>query len=58
MIDLPRRLNVSQMTPAELAINSALVAVAEQGDDPRLEMATTALLQARTNVADFVDGVE
>jgi hypothetical protein len=43
------------MTPAELAIRNAMLAVEEAGCDVQLTDAVTLLAQARDKVADFVD---
>lgn len=54
---IPRRICVDRMTPAELAIREAVLAVEAAGADPRLTDAVVLLHQARERVADFVDGV-
>lgn len=57
MINWIRRCDLLTMTPAEIAIRNALVAVEEMGADPRLTDAVTLLDNAKEAVADFVDGV-
>ncbi len=57
-MDIPRRIRVDQMTPAELAIREAKRVVEEAGCDVRLTNAIVLLSQAQDAVADFVDGVE
>lgn len=56
--EIPRRLCVDKMTPAELAIREASLAVEAAGADLRLTQAVMLLQAAREKVADFVDGVE
>lgn len=58
MTEIPRRIRVDLMTPAELAIHKAMHAVEEAGCDARLTEALTLLQQAREKVADFVDCIE
>lgn len=57
MNGVPRRIQVEKMTPAELAIRSALHAVEDLPPDPRLTEAGILLISAQEYVADFVDGV-
>jgi len=57
MDDIPRRIRIDQMTPAELAIREAVRIVEEAGADVRLTAAVILLTQAQHKVADFVDGV-
>jgi len=54
--DIPRRICIDKMTPAELAITDAMRCVEEAGCDTRLTEAVMLLSQARDKVADFVDG--
>jgi hypothetical protein len=54
-IGIPRRIRVDLMTPAELAIREAVIAVEAAGCHPRLTDAVILLGQARDAVADFVD---
>ena len=53
--NIPRRICLDLMTPAELAIIEAVRAVEEAGAHPRLTDAVNLLSQARDAVADFVD---
>lgn len=53
----PRRIRVDRMTPAELAIREAMLAVEAAGADERLTAAVMLLGRAREHVADFVDCV-
>ena len=55
MIDIPRRIRVDLMCPAELAIRSAILAVEVMGADPTLTDAVCHLQNARDHVADYVD---
>ena len=45
------------MTPAELAIRAAIIAVEDVGADIRLTQAVTLLSAAQTRLADFIDGI-
>lgn len=57
MSDIPRRIQVENMTPAELAIRAARAEV-EQGEaDVRLTDAVVLLNAAQDAVADYVDNV-
>lgn len=56
-MDIPRRICVDKMTPAELAIRAAIQAVEALPPDTRLTDAVVLLDQAKDKVADFVDGV-
>jgi hypothetical protein len=56
--DIPRRIQMEKMCPAELAILEAVGVVEGMGCDPRLTDAVILLGKARDKVADFVDGVE
>ena len=55
MSDIPRRIRIDLMTPAELAIRAAVIAVEEAGCDERLTDAVVLLQEAKERVADFVD---
>lgn len=57
MNEIPRRSRIDLMTPAELAIRNALMAVEDVGADIRLTQAVTLLSAAQTRLADFIDGV-
>lgn len=54
--EIPRRACLDHMTPAELAIRNAQIAVDEAGADVLLTEAGDLLSEAREKVADFVDG--
>lgn len=56
--DAPRRCYLDLMTPAELAIRAACLAVEEMPADVRLTDAVVLLGQAKDAVADFVDGIQ
>jgi hypothetical protein len=53
---IPRRIDVNQLTPAELAIRNAMLEVEKMAADTRLTEAVVLLGQAKEKVADFVDG--
>lgn len=53
----PRRNQLDQNTPAELAIREAIQAVERAGAHPLLTEAVCLLQSAKERVADFVDGV-
>lgn len=55
--DIPRRNRIDRFTPAEKAIYDAAQAVEAMPADVRLTNAGIKLTEARTLVADFVDGV-
>ena len=55
--DIPRRVRIDLMTPAELAITNAMYAVEEAGCDVRLTEAVVLLRQSRDKVADYYDKV-
>lgn len=57
-VDWNRRATVERMIPAETAIMAAVDAVEELPADERLTRAVVLLGEARTAVADYVDGVE
>ena len=52
---LPRRRDIEQMEPAELAIRQALLAVEAMPAHPDLTEAVILLSQAQNHVADFID---
>lgn len=56
-METPRRCRIDLFTPAEKAIQDAVIAVEEAGCDPRLTDAVVLLQEARNKVADFVDNV-
>ena len=57
MSDIPRRAQIENMTPAELAIRAARAEV-EQGEaDVRLTDAVILLNAAQDAVADYVDSI-
>ncbi len=58
MDDIPRRIRIDLMTPAELAIREAVHAVECAGAHPLLTEAVNLLGQAQNKVADFVDQKE
>jgi hypothetical protein len=53
--DIPRRIRVDLMTPAELAIRNAVAEVEKAGCDPWLTDAVVLLGKAQSKVADYVD---
>lgn len=53
--EIPRRIRIDLMTPAELAITEAIRVVELMGADVRLTEAVILLGQARDRVADYVD---
>jgi hypothetical protein len=53
--DLPRRIHVELLSPAELAIRAAVQEVEKLAADVRLTDAVILLGQAKDKVADFVD---
>ncbi len=57
MSDLPRRVYVEKLTPAELAIRTAIIAVEELPADERLTDAVVLLSRAKDKVGDYVDGI-
>jgi hypothetical protein len=56
--EIPRRICIDRLTPAETAIRAAVDAVERAGAHPLLTDAVVLLGRARDRVADFVDGVE
>ena len=57
MTEISRRNRLDALTPAETAIRNAMLAVEALPPDTRLTEAVTLLQEARTKVADYVDGV-
>ena len=55
IMEIPRRNRIDLMTPAELAIRNAVVAVEEVGADELLTEAVILLGQAQEKVADYID---
>lgn len=55
---IPRRIDVLRLTPAELAIRAAMLAVEEVGADLRLTDAVCLLQEAKDRVADYIDGIK
>lgn len=55
MSNIPRRIRLDLMTPAELAIHNAIQEVEKVGADRKLTGAVTYLLRAKALVADYVD---
>lgn len=53
----PRRICIDRLTPTELAIREALIAVEKLPPDVRLTEAVVLLGKAQDKVADYVDGV-
>jgi hypothetical protein len=56
--EIPRRIRLDRLTPAELAIRNAMTAVEEAGAHPLLTDAVNLLHQAATKVADYVDNIK
>lgn len=57
MTDIPRRCDVQQMTPAELAIRNAIAEVEKGEADVRLTDAVVLLQAAQDAVADYIEDV-
>lgn len=57
MSEIPRRVDLNRLSPAERKIREAMLLVEELPADPRLTDAVVLLAQAKDRVADFVDGV-
>lgn len=57
-MDVPRRSNFNQMSPAERAIFDAMQEVEEVGADERLTDAVIMLQHARDKVADYIDSLD
>ena len=55
---VPTRIDISLMTPAEIAITDAMIAVEDAGGSHALTDAVTLLARARSRVADHVEGRE
>ena len=55
---IPTRQDMRMMTPAELAIVDAGIAIEKLGCDERLTRAVALLVDARNLVADFVESTE
>ncbi len=53
--EIPRRIRMDLMTPAELAITHAIGEVEKAGADVKLTEAVITLSKARDLVADFID---
>ena|SRR5579864_2518013 len=53
--DIPRRVDILRITPAEQAIRAAVIAVENLPADTRLTEAVMLLMEAREYVADYVD---
>ena len=53
---IPTRIDMHWMTPAELAITDAVLAVEAAGASPALTSAVMLLLQARERVANHTEG--
>jgi hypothetical protein len=56
--EIPRRIRLDRLTPAELAIRNAMTAVEEAGAHPLLTDAVNLLHQAANKVADYVDNIK
>ena len=52
---IPRRIRIDLLTPAEVAIREAIIAVENAGADVRLTEAIGLLTDAKNKVADYVD---
>jgi hypothetical protein len=57
MSEVPRRICLEKLVPAELAIRDAMLGVENMGADVRLTEAVILLRNAQNLVADFVDGL-
>lgn len=53
--NVPRRIQLNLLTPAETAIHVAMIEVEKVGADPRLTDAIVLLQQAREKVGDYLD---
>lgn len=58
MNTIPRRNQLQEYVPAEIAIRNAMAEVEKMGADVRLTDAIFLLEKAKNKVADFVDGIE
>lgn len=56
MNEIPRRIQLEKMVPAERAIRDAIASVEVLGCHEKLTKAVILLAQAQDAVADFVDG--
>lgn len=54
---MPRRCSIYLMTPAELAVRTAKLAIEDMPADVRLTEATILLSQAQEKIADYVDSI-
>ena len=54
-MDIPRRIDLSRLSRAELAIRNAVLVVEEMPADALLTDAIVLLQQAKEKVADYVD---
>lgn len=54
-MNIPRRIQVERMVPAELAIRSAIQEVEKLAADARLTEAVILLNKAQDKVADYID---
>lgn len=55
--DIPRRIDLKRLSPAERDIRAAVQEVESMGADVRLTDAVILLEQAREKVADYIDGI-
>lgn len=55
--NVPRRIRLDLMTPAETAIHIAMIEVEKAGADVRLTDAIVLLQQAREKVSDYIDEI-
>lgn len=55
---ISRRCNLQRMTPAELAIRDAMLAVEEAGAHPWLTDVVNRLGEAREQLGDYIDATE
>lgn len=53
--DIPRRVIIEHMKPAELAIREAMLEVEKMGADVKLTHAIIKLQEAKELVADYID---
>ena len=52
---IPRRIRIDLLTPAEVAIREAIIAVENAGADVRLTESIGLLTDSKNKVADYVD---
>ncbi len=57
MDKIGRRSRIDLMTPEELAIRNAIIAIEELGADIRLTQSVTLLSAAQTRLADYIDRI-